>query len=47
MIVGRNFFDQSVRTDLRSYDNIQKVTAGQEDDYATVRLLDYLYFKKY
>ena len=28
-----------------TYENIQKIETGQGDDYATVCLLDYLYFK--
>ena len=44
---GRNFFDQPVKNDLKTYDNIQKITIGQGDDYTTSCLLDYPYFKKY
>ena len=46
-INGRDLFDQSVKNDLRTYDNILKITIGQGDDYTTVCLLDYTYFKKY
>ena len=46
MINGRNYFDQLVKNDLRTYDNIQKVTIGQGDYYTTGRLLDYPYFEK-
>ena len=45
MIDGQNLFDQLVKTDKRTYDNILKITAGQGDDYTTGCLLDYLYFK--
>ena len=45
MIDGQNF--QSVKNDLRTYDNIRKITTGQGDDYTTCRQLDYPYFKKY
>ena len=31
MIDGRNFFDQPVKNDLRSYDNSQKISTGQGD----------------
>ena len=47
MIDGRNFFDQTVKTNLRTYDNITKITTGQGDDYTTGCLPDYPYFKKY
>ena len=42
MIDGRNLFDQPVKNDFRTYDNIRKITIGQVDDYATGCLLDYL-----
>ena len=47
MIDGRNFFDQPIKNDLKTYDNIRKIATGQGDDYTTGCLLDYLYFKKY
>ena len=40
MIDGRNFFNQTIKKDLRTYDNIRKFAIDQGDD------LDYLYFKK-
>ena len=46
MIDGRNF-DQSVKNDIRTYDNIRKIAIGQGDDYTTGCLLDYSYFKEY
>ena len=39
MIDGRDFFDQPVKNDLITYDNIRKIVTGC--------LLDYLYFKNY
>ena len=47
MIDGRNFFDQPLIINLRTYDNIQKIATGQRDDCTTGCLLDYLYFKNY
>ena len=47
MIDGKNFFDQPVKNDKVTYENIRKITIGQGDDYTTVCLLDYSYFKKY
>ena len=35
MADGQNFFDQPVKNDLRTYDNVRKITIGQEDDYWT------------
>ena len=47
LINGRNFFDQPIKNDLKTYDNIRKIATGQGDDYTTGCLLDYPYFKKY
>ena len=47
MIDGQNFFDQPVKNDIRTYENSRNITTGQEDDYTTGGLLDYLCFKKY
>ena len=46
MTDGQNFFDQPVKTGLRTYGNIRKNAIGQGDDYATACLLDYNYFEK-
>ena len=43
----QNFFDQSVRNDLITYNNIRETATGGGNDYATGCLLDYNYFKKY
>ena len=43
MIDGQNF-DQPVRNDLITYDNIRKIATGQGDDYTIGCLLDYNYF---
>ena len=43
----RNFFDQPVKNDLKTYDSIRKIATDQVDDYTTGCLLDYPYFKKY
>ena len=47
MIDGKNFFDQPVKNDKVTYENIRKIATGQGDDYTTGCLLDYIYFKKY
>ena len=47
MIDGRNFFDQTIKNDLRTYDNNHKIATGQRDDYTTGCLLYYPYFKEY
>ena len=47
IIDGKNFFDQLVKNDKVTYENIRKIAIGQGDDYTTGCLLDYTYFKKY
>ena len=49
MIDENNFFDQSVKQYLRTYDNdnIRKTSVGQVNDYKTGCLLDSPYFKVY
>ena len=43
----RNFFDQAIKNNLITYDNIRKIAIGQGDDYTTGCLLDYNYFGNY
>ena len=47
MIDGKNIFDQLVKNNIRTYDNIRKISTGQGDDYTTGCLLDYNYFKEH
>ena len=47
MIDGRNCFDQTVKNGLWTNDNIPEIATGQSNDYTTVCLLDYLYFKEH
>ena len=47
MTDGKNFFDQPINSDLKTYDNIRKIATGYGDDYTTGCLLDYSYFKDY
>ena len=47
MIDGKNLFDQPVKNNKVTYENIRKIATGQGDDYTTGCLLDYIYFKKY
>ena len=46
MIDRQNIFDQPVKNDLRTYDNIRKITIGQGDHYTTDYLLVYPYCKE-
>ena len=47
MIDGKNFFDQPIKDNKVTYENIRKITTGQGDDYTTDCLLDYIYFKNH
>ena len=44
MINGENFFDQPIKNNKVTYENIRKITTGQGDDYTTGCSLDYSYF---
>ena len=46
MIDGKNLFEQPLKNDLRTYENIPNISAGQ-GGYYTGCLLDYNYFKIY
>ena len=41
------FFDQSVKNDKVTYENIRKIATGWGDDYTTGCVLDYIYLKNY
>ena len=44
MIYDKNFFDQRINNDIKTYVNARKTATGQGDDYTTGCLLDYPYF---
>ena len=44
MINGENFFDQPMKNNKVTYENIRKIATVQGDDYTTGCLLDYSYF---
>ena len=43
----KSFFDQPVKSDMRTFDNIQKIVTDKGDDYSTGCLLDYNYFNNH
>ena len=47
MIDGKNFFDQPIKDNKVTYENIRKITTGQGNDYTRDCLLDYIYFKNH
>ena len=47
IVDGKNFFEEAINNDFKTYENIRKTAAGQGDDYTTGCLLDYPYFKNH
>ena len=47
MIDRKNLSEQPVKNESRKNNNIEKVAAGQGNDYNTTCLLDYTYFRIY
>ena len=45
MINGENVFDQLVKDNKVTYENLRRIATGKGDDYTTGCLLDYPYFK--
>lgn len=45
IINGIKFFDEPLSNDEKTYDNIQKITSGEGDDYTNGCKLNYPYFK--
>ena len=45
MIDEKNFFDQPINSNIKTYESIRKTANGQGDDCTTGCLLDYSYFK--
>ena len=42
MIDAKNFFDQPIKDNKVTYENIGKISTGQVDDYTIGCLLDYI-----
>ena len=47
MVDGKNFFDQPVKNNKVTCENIRKIAIGQRDGYTTGCFLHYIYFKNY
>ena len=45
MIDGRNFYDQPINDLIKQYNEVRKVSTGQDEYYPTGCLLDYAYLK--
>ena len=46
MIDSKNVFDQPINSNIKTYENIRKISTGQGDDYTTGCLLDHSYFNE-
>ena len=46
-LTGKMNFHQSVKNNLRTYENIKRIVTYQGDDYTNGYFLDYNYFKNY
>ena len=47
MIDGKNFFNQPINNNLKTYENLRRIATGQGDDYTTGCLLDYSHFNNH
>ena len=46
MIDGKNVFDQPIKNNFKTYENIRKIATGIGGDYTNGCLLDYTYFRE-
>ena len=47
IINGKNFYDQTINSDIKKYEEIRKITTGQGKDYTTGCFQDYEYIKNH
>ena len=47
IIIGKNFYDQPIDSDIKRCEEITKSTTGLGEDNTTVSLLDYDYIKNH
>ena len=45
MINGENVFNQPIKNNKVTFENVRKICTGSSDDFTTVSLLDYPYLK--
>ena len=43
----KNFYDQTIYSDIKQFKEIRKLTTGQDEDYIIGCFLDYKYMKNY
>ena len=47
MIDSKNFSDQPINSNLKTFENIRRIATCQGDDWTTGCLLDYFYFNNH
>ena len=47
IINGKNFYDQTINSEIKLYEEIKKLTTAQGEDYTTGCLLDYDFIKNH
>ena len=47
IINGKNFYDEPIDSDIKRYEEIRKLTTGQDEGYTTECLLDYDFIKNH
>ena len=47
MIDSKNFSDQPINSNLKTFENIRRIATCQGDDWTTGCLLDYSYFNNH
>ena len=45
-IDGRKFYGPPINESIKQYDEVRKISTGQDDNYTTGCLLDFAYFEK-
>ena len=45
IIIGKKFYDQTIDSDIKRFEEIKKLTTGQGEDYTAGCFLDYEYIK--
>ena len=47
IVKRKNFYDQRIDSDIKWYEEIRKITTGQDEDYSTGGFLDYEHFENH
>ena len=43
-LMVKTFFDQPIKSELKTYENVRKIPTGKGDDYTNGCFLDHCYF---